>query len=84
MGIFRTASAGLVVDDLTAFCCPNPGGPDHGERGHGNLTVTSRYGPGKTRRMLRCSTCKARFSERKGTPLFGARLAPTTAKHPPI
>jgi LacI family transcriptional regulator len=29
--------------------------------------------------MLRCSTCKDRFSERKGTPLFGARLTPTTA-----
>jgi transposase-like protein len=24
--------------------------------------------------MLRCSTCKTRFCERKGTPLFGARL----------
>lgn len=26
--------------------------------------------------MLRCRTCKARFSERKGTPLVGAKLAP--------
>ena len=26
--------------------------------------------------MLRCRTCKARFSERKGTPLFDARLPP--------
>jgi len=26
--------------------------------------------------MLRCSACKARFSERKGTPLFGSRLPP--------
>jgi transposase-like protein len=67
------------VDDLGPFCCLNLDCPDHGKRGHGNLTVTSRYGPGKTRRMLRCSTCKGRFSERKGTPLFGARLAPTTA-----
>jgi transposase-like protein len=24
--------------------------------------------------MLYCATCKSRFSERKGTPLFGARL----------
>ena len=67
------------MDDLGPFCCQNLNCPDHGKRGHGNLTVTSRYGPGKTRRMLRCGTCKARFSERKGTPLFGARLAPTTA-----
>ena len=42
----------------------------------GNLTVTARYGPNKSRRMLRCRTCKARFSERKGTPLFDARLPP--------
>jgi LacI family transcriptional regulator len=26
--------------------------------------------------MLRCRTCTARFSERKGTPLFDARLPP--------
>jgi transposase-like protein len=32
-----------------------------------------RYGP-QQRRLLRCRTCKARFSERKGTPLFGAQL----------
>jgi hypothetical protein len=36
--------------------------------------VTMWYGPNKTRRMLRCSTCKARFSERKGTPRFDSRL----------
>jgi hypothetical protein len=42
--------------------------------------VTSRYGPGKARRMLRCRACKARFSERKGTPLFDARLPPETVE----
>jgi transposase-like protein len=26
--------------------------------------------------MLRCQSCKARFSERKGTPLFDSRLPP--------
>lgn len=62
------------MDDLGPFCCQNLNCPDLGKRGHGNLTVTSRYGPGKTRRMLRCRTCKTRFSERKGTPLFDARL----------
>jgi transposase-like protein len=61
------------MDDLTAFCCLNPDCPDRGKRGHGNLTVPARYGPRQTR-LLRCSTCKARFSERKGTPLFDARL----------
>jgi LacI family transcriptional regulator len=64
------------MDDLGSFCCLNPACTDLGKRGHGNLTVTARYGPGKARRMLRCRTCKARFSERKGTPLFDARLPP--------
>ena len=62
------------MDDLSRFCCLNPDCPDHGKRNHGNLTVPARYGPNKTR-VLRCATCKARFSERKGTPLFGARLS---------
>src|SRR3954469_17069212 len=65
------------MDDLSRFCCLNSDCPDHGKRGAGNLTVPHRYGPDKSRRMLRCRTCKARFSERKGTPLFDARL-PTT------
>jgi transposase-like protein len=63
------------MDDLSRFCCLNSDGPDHGKRGAGNPTVTSRYGPDKARRMLRCRTCRARFSERKGTPLFGAKPA---------
>ena len=67
------------MDDLSRFCCLNSHCPEHGKRGAGNLTVTHRYGPEKARRMLRCRACKARFSERKGTPLFGARLTPTTA-----
>lgn len=67
------------MDDLTRFCCLNPSCPDHGTRGHGNLTVTMRYGPNMSRRLLRCSTCTARFSERKGTPLFDARLPPDKA-----
>ena len=61
------------MDDLARFCCLNSDCPDHGKRGHGNLTVPARYGPHQTR-VLRCSTCKVRFSERKGTPLFDTRL----------
>ncbi len=64
------------MDDLSRFRCLNIDCPEYGKRGAANLTVTGRYGSGKCRRMLRCRTCKARFSERKGTPLFGARLAP--------
>jgi transposase-like protein len=61
------------MDDLSRFCCLNPVCPDRGKRNHGNLTVPMRYGADR-RRLLRCSTCKARFSERKGTLLFDARL----------
>jgi transposase-like protein len=61
------------MDDLSRFCCHNPDCPAHGRRGHGNLTVCARYGK-HNRRLLYCRTCKARFSERKGTPLFDSRL----------
>lgn len=62
------------MDDLARFCCQNAECPDYGKRDAGNLSVCDRYGPQKQRRLLYCATCKARFSERKGTPLFGARL----------
>jgi transposase-like protein len=68
------------MDDLSRFCCLNSRCSDHAKRGAGNLSVTSRYGPDKTRRMLRCRTCKARFSERRGTPLFDSRLQPGKAE----
>jgi len=68
------------MDDLSHFCCLNSQCPEHGTRGAGNLTVTSRYGIDKARRMLRCRTCKVRFSERKGTPLFDSRLPPGAAE----
>ena len=67
---------------LTSYCqntdcqipdCQNTDCPDHGVRGRGNLTVCAKYGPHQ-RRLLYCKTCKARFSERKGTPLFDTRL----------
>ena len=62
------------MDDLSRFCCPNAACPDAGKRRHGTLSVTMRYRPDRSRRLLRCSTCKTRFSERKGTPLFASRL----------
>jgi len=61
------------MDDLCQFCCQNEECPDYGQRGHGNLTVCMRYGR-QQRRLLYCRTCKDRFSERKGTPLFDSRL----------
>ena len=62
------------MDDLSRFCCQNTECQDYGKRGGENLSVCGHYGPNKQRRMLHCRTCKARFSERKGTPLFGANL----------
>jgi transposase-like protein len=62
------------MDDLSRFCCQNKDCPDHGKRGAGNLTVCGRFGKNQRIRLLYCRTCKARFSERKGTPLFQARL----------
>jgi len=56
------------------FCCQNSQCPDYGLRGRGNLRVAFRYGQDH-RRMLACRTCQQRFSERKGTALFGTRLA---------
>lgn len=67
------SQGGRDPDDLSASCCQNPTCPDYGQRGRGNRTVPMRYGP-QQRRLLRCRTCKARFSERKGTPLFAAQL----------
>ena len=61
------------MDDLSRFCCLNPQCAEYGKRNAGNLTVRARYGKHK-RRLLYCRSCKARFSERKGTPLFDCRL----------
>ena len=61
------------MEDLDRFCCQNPDCTDYGLRGRGNLRVAFRYGKSR-HRMLACRTCQQRFSERKGTALFGARL----------
>lgn len=62
------------MEDRDLFCCQNPDCSDYGVRGRGNLRVCFPYGKDQ-RRMLACRTCQRRFSERKGTALFGARLA---------
>ena len=61
--------------DLQRFCCQNPDCADYGKRGYGNLTICGHYGA-RQLRLLYCRTCKERFSERKGTPLFDTRLPP--------
>lgn len=62
------------MDDLSKFCCQNPKCADYGKRGADNLIVNMWYGSQKQWRLLKCRTCKERFSERKGTPLFDSRL----------
>ena len=62
------------MDDLERFCCLESSCPDYGVRGGPNLVVHGRYGPSKLDRLLRCRTCGTRFSERKGTPLYGSHL----------
>ena len=48
--------------------------PDFGCRGAGNLTVTGGLGKFRQYRLLYCRFFRARFSERKGTPLYRAHL----------
>jgi transposase-like protein len=62
------------MDALAQFCCQNPACKDQGVRGGGNLTVCGRYGQQSQYRLLYCRTCKGRFSERKGTPLYRSHL----------
>jgi LacI family transcriptional regulator len=63
------------MDDLSRFCCQNLDCSSHGLRGEGNLSVCDRYGKHNQYRMLYCNVCRGRFSERKGTPFFGAQLS---------
>src|SRR5947209_18464117 len=63
------------MDDLARSVCLNSRCPDFGRRGAGNLTVTGRLGKSRQYRLLYCRSCRARFSERKGTPLYRAHLS---------
>ncbi len=65
--------------DLARFCCQNSECRLHGVRDAGNLSVCGRYGKHNHIRLLYCKVCKARFSERKGTPLFHSNLEPQKA-----
>ena len=67
------------MDDLSLFCCQNPVCPLYSRRDAGNLSVRDRYGKHQQIRLLYCQTCKARFSERKGTPLSRSCLPPGKA-----
>src|SRR3974390_1590225 len=62
------------MEDLARFCCQNSRCADFGPRAAGTLTVTGRLGKSRQYRLLYCRTCRGRFSERKGTPLYRAHL----------
>jgi len=69
---------------LEELCCVNLSCPDKGVQGRGNLSVRTGKGGGRWR-VLRCRTCKAEFSERKGTALWDTKMPPekieAIAKH---
>lgn len=60
---------------IETFCCQNPNCPDFGKRCKGNLSFSGWSGSCKLIRMIRCKTCKTRFSERKGTVFWESRLS---------
>ena len=57
------------MQPIDHFCCRNKECEDHGVRGKGNLCFRGWSGRAERIRMILCRTCKARFSERKGTVL---------------
>lgn len=65
-------------DSLAGFACPNPDCPDFNRFDAGNLSVVERIGKHKHIRRLYCSTCKSRFSERRGTLLRYTKLPEET------
>jgi len=67
-------SGGKTMQALSKFCCQNKKCPNYGKRGANNLTVCGKFGKNNHIRLLYCRTCKQRFSERKGTPLFRMKL----------
>jgi transposase-like protein len=67
------------MHDLARFCCQNADCTLSGRRDAGNLSVCGRYGKQQQFRLLYCNACHARFSERKGTPLYRCHLPESTA-----
>jgi LacI family transcriptional regulator len=59
---------------LEQFCCQNPKCALHGQRGQGNIKQKGWSSKAQSIRRLICSVCRKRFSERKGTALYGSRI----------
>ena len=63
------------MQSIDQFCCQNKECADYGVRDKENLRFKGWSGRGKRIRMIFCRTCKAHFSERKGTVLEQSRLS---------
>ena len=59
---------------IDEFCCQNIECSDYGKRGVHNLRWHGWSGKRQDIRMIYCRTCKAYFSQRKGTALWRSRL----------
>ncbi len=63
--------------DLADFFCTNEACPDFGKKGQRNIVCYEMYGPNRTK-LLRCRTCRTRFSERRNTVFFGLHTTEDT------
>ena len=70
----KLRSGWITMHPIENLCCQNLDCPDRGQRGRGNLVFRGWSGKGKRIHMVYCRTCKAHFSERKGTVLEQSRL----------
>jgi len=64
----------MAERDWSVFACPNPQCSAFGQRGLPSIHPHGWSSKPRGIRCLRCTVCGQSFSERKGTPLFGARL----------
>lgn len=60
--------------DVRRYCCQNPRCVAHGAFAAGNLATSGWVDKAKAIRQLLCRTCGRRFSSRKGTVFYRARL----------
>ena len=66
---------------ICALLLPGPELPRLWPAGTRQPERCGHYGKTQPIRLLSCRTCKARFSERKGTPLFGCGLPEDKARN---
>jgi len=63
--------------DISQYYCPNKECDYYAIKGHGNIVCYDTYGKQNTK-LLRCRTCKTRFSERRNTVFFGLHIDEAT------